>query len=282
VSHHAAYETEGPLGFPTTSRQARALEVLLKSLPREPAYAYRHLVSTRAPTELNPGERSDVSWISTESVDRMGEVVLSRGMNDSQFAQNPIVTLQHAYFLPPIGRSLWRKRARDGELVGIKAKTQYPTRPASWPESEPWPPDKVLTLVQASLMQGKSIGFLPTRVHQADQKEAKQAGYPEGTVVIDEWLLLEYACCFLPMNQDALVEQVSKGLDLAPEFLQALGLEDLKVTPEPTPAGDQGSRSFTPLSECEQAVEQALAALDLEAVVQRAVEEAFARARGMV
>jgi hypothetical protein len=47
-------------------------------------------------TSSNPGERSDVLWISTESVDRAGEVVVARGMNDSQFAQNPLVTLGHA------------------------------------------------------------------------------------------------------------------------------------------------------------------------------------------
>src|SRR5262249_27922347 len=106
--------TEGPLGFPMPDKQARALDALLKALPRAPEYAYRKAVTARAPTELNPGERSDVSWITTESPDRQGEVVLARGMNDSQFRANPIVTLGHAYWLPPVGRSLWRKRVKDG------------------------------------------------------------------------------------------------------------------------------------------------------------------------
>jgi len=30
-------------------------------------------------------------------------------MDDSQFALNPIVTLNHDYSMPPVGRSLWRK-----------------------------------------------------------------------------------------------------------------------------------------------------------------------------
>ena len=161
---------------------------------------------------MNPGERSDVSWISTESVDRCGEVVLSRGMNDSQFQGNPLVTLGHAYYLPPVGKSLWRKRVKDGDLVGIKAKTKYPERPETWPADESWAPDKVFSLVQAGMLQGKSIGFLPTKVHFADGKEAKKESWPEGTLVFDEWLLLEYAVCYLPANQDALVEQVSKGV----------------------------------------------------------------------
>ena len=45
-----------------------------------------------------------MSWISTEDVDRSNEVVLARGMNDSQFKLNPIVTMQHAYWLPPVGK----------------------------------------------------------------------------------------------------------------------------------------------------------------------------------
>ena len=57
---------EGPLGFPMPDRAASALDALLKSLPHTPEYEYRHLVTARAPTEVNPGERSDVSWISTE------------------------------------------------------------------------------------------------------------------------------------------------------------------------------------------------------------------------
>ena len=98
--------TEGPLGFPMPDRQARQLDTLLKALPKSKEHAYRKAVTTKAPTELNPGERSDVSWIATESVDRMQEVVIAKGMNDSQFQANPLVTLQHAYSLPPVGKSL--------------------------------------------------------------------------------------------------------------------------------------------------------------------------------
>src|SRR5207247_9786314 len=86
---------EGPLGFPQTDKQARALEALLKALPRDEAFAYRKRVVPLGPTELAPGERADVSWISTEDPDRQGDVVLARGMNERQFAANPIVTLQH-------------------------------------------------------------------------------------------------------------------------------------------------------------------------------------------
>jgi hypothetical protein len=74
---------EGPLGFPMTDKQAFALEAIIKSLPKENAYAYRKVVvgdrfdssisapgmlrtrndkSPGAVTEVSSGERSDVSW----------------------------------------------------------------------------------------------------------------------------------------------------------------------------------------------------------------------------
>ena len=283
--------TEGPLGFPMPDKTARAVDALLRTLPKTKDYEYRKALASRPPTELNPGERSDVSWISTESVDRMGEVVLARGMNDAQFQHNPLVTLGHAYWMPPVGKSLWRKRVKDGELVGVKAKTVYPPRPEAWPAGDEWPPDKVFALVQAGLLQGKSIGFLPTRIHVPDTKEATERGWGDGVgLVIDEWLLLEYACVFLPANQDALVEAVSKGavaLDAA--LLKALGL-DGAATLLPSPIGGEGLGvrgkdrpvSFTPLAEVERTALRAVDAVDWPAFAARRVVERIDWMRGRV
>ncbi len=262
------FDTEGPFGIPMKDRQARTVDSLVRTLPRSEEFRYRKAVLSRAPTELNPGERSDVSWISTESVDRTREVVLARGMNDAQFQQNPVVTLGHAYWLPPVGRSLWRKRVKDGPLVGVKAKTQYPARPDGW--AEPWPPDKVFSLIQAGLLQGKSIGFLPLKVHPPTDRELALNGWADVELVIDEWLLLEYACVYLPANQDALVESVSKGQVLLPEeFCRALGIGPAET-------------SYLPADEVERAVRDAVRRLDWRAVVRQCVEASLDRARGRV
>jgi hypothetical protein len=274
---------EGPLGFPLCDRAASALDTLLKSLPRTPEYEYRHLVTTRAATEVNPGERSDVSWISTESPDRAREVVIAKGMNDSQFQGNPIVTLGHAYSLPPVGKSLWRRRVRDGARVGIKAKTVYPARPESWPAQEAWPSDQVFALIQAGLLQGKSIGFLPLKVHIPDSKEVQKNNWGDRVgLVIDEWLLLEYACVFLPANQDALVESVAKGgLALTDDVLAALGLSKHLFGD-----GDGGSQErvipFTSLEEIHQAVLDQIAAIDFEVLAEKTIKETFYKSIGRV
>jgi hypothetical protein len=218
--------TEGPLGFPLTDRQAIALDAILKALPRDNAFRYRKATVARGPSELLAGERADVSWITTEDPDRTREVVRARGMNDSQFKLNPLVTLQHAYSLPPIGRSLWRKVVRDGSMQGVKAKTQYPVKPDGWQGT--WPADVALCLVQADLLRGKSIGFLPTKVHPPGETERQTAGWKDVDLVIDEWILLEYACTFLPAQQNAIVEAVSKStIQLPEEFMKAMDLESL-------------------------------------------------------
>lgn len=55
------YGPAGPLGFPFSDKQARNLDALLKSLPKIKEFEYRRIVLTKAPTDLNPGDRSDVS-----------------------------------------------------------------------------------------------------------------------------------------------------------------------------------------------------------------------------
>jgi len=211
------YDTEGPFGLPMKDAQAKALDAILKTIPdAKPKF----IVTPKSP-DLLPGERSDISWISTEDIDRDNEIVLSTGMDASHFKLNPIVTLQHQYNLPPVGKSIWQKRF-DGKPAGIKAKTQYPKRPDEWPTDLDWQPDLTFTLVQNGLLTGKSIGFLPTKTHMPTEKEIKQSPQLANVRrIIDEWLLLEYSCVYIPCQQNAVVEAVSKGIQI-PKSLQEL------------------------------------------------------------
>jgi hypothetical protein len=276
-NHYGA--AQGPLGFPTTDKQAFAIEALLKSLPKDPLYAYRKATIDKAPTELSAGERSDVSWISTEDPDRAGDVVVAKGMNDSQFRLNPIVTLAHCYWLPPVGKSLWRRYVKDGDVRGIKAKTQYPARPADWNKDQDWPADVAFTLIQADLMRGKSIGFLPTKIHIPGTEELQQPGWARVNLVIDEWILLEYACCYLPTQQNAVVESVGKSIPLSAAIRKALGLaEAIPETPPPPPA----VIPFTTLDAISEAVLRPLKAIDPAALAEHLAQDAIDRARGRI
>lgn len=203
---HPFYETEGPFGLPMTDAQARRLEDRIKSLPRDEAFAFRRR-DLRSGAETDG--RCDVSWITEESPDRIGDVVRAAGMDDSHFALNPLVTLNHDYARPPVGRSLWRRPARAGERVGIQAKTYYPPRPANWQDAV-WPPDAAFELLAAGLLGGKSIGFLPLSLREpTPQERPRMKGV---RYLVESWMLVEYACCFLPMQPFAVVEQVERSV----------------------------------------------------------------------
>ena len=141
----------------------------------------------------------------------------------------------------------------------------------------------MLALVQAGLLQGKSIGFLPTRVHIPDTKEAGQRGWGDQVgLVIDEWLLLEYACVFLPANQDSLVEAVSKGaFELPAELLRALGL-DAGIFVKLAASHVGRDMAFTPLAEIEGAAQRAVAGVDWNLVISSLVRDKIDRLRGRV
>lgn len=267
--------SEGPLGFPMQDRQAIVLDALLKSLPKEKAFEYRRLSADNLKiSEVVTGERSDVSWITTEHPDRQNEVVIAKGMNESQFALNPLVTLNHCYHLPPVGKSLWRKRARDGDIAGIKAKTQYPVAPADWPSNDDWPPDKAFALVQSDLLRGKSIGFLPTAIHNPTEKEREKNGWKSVDLVIDEWILLEYACVFLPAQQNAVLESVSKSL-LPESFTKALNLEVPKAQPQ-----EARTIAFTNIDEVERLVASQIGKWNVD--IDGHIKDALDRHRGKV
>ena len=189
--------------------------------------------------------------------------------------------------------------SRTATWWAVKAKTLYPPRPEGVARRhDDWPPDKVLALVQAGLLQGKSIGFLPTRVHVPDSKEAGERGWGDHVgLVIDEWLLLEYACVFLPANQgrgswsrpcrraapsastpnycgrSAWTPPSPVGEKTSPPSLGGEGL-GVRGVERPTP--------FTPLAEVERAAARAVEAVDWAAFAARRVAERIDRLRGRV
>jgi hypothetical protein len=239
------FETEGPFGIPMKDKQAKALEARLQALPKDDAFAFRRCSFERGIAELSPEGRCDVSWITEQSPDRAGDIVVARGMDDSHFQLNPIVTLNHVYDRPPVGRSLWRRRVREGSLVGVKAKTHYPAKPATWSAGD-WPPDVAFELVKSGLLCGKSIGFLPLKIRTPTAEEIGADASLRGVrYIIEEWLLAEYACCFLPTQPNAVVEEICKAW---PGPLPArLAAADRPSPLTPLPRGARGTPAPTPL-----------------------------------
>jgi hypothetical protein len=88
--------------------------------------------------------------------------------------------------------------------------------------------------------------------------------------IVDEWALLEYCCCLLPVNPDAVLEAVSKRM-IALEALNAVDVE-VSAPPRIIP--------FTPLDEIKRALDRQLAAVSPQTLAASLLREAVQRGRG--
>ncbi len=204
----------GPWGVPMAEEVARSLEIRRRAVPAE--FRDELLRVPLCPAAKGSGDREEDSWISTDTVDRQGDVVLPAGMDDRAFSLNPVVTWQHAYDQPAVGRSVWRRLARRGAGQGIVARTRYPPAPPGWPPCQPWLPDTAWSLITRGLLAGKSIGFVALRARSPTREELRaRPDWAGARRVITDWLLVEYACVTLPANPETLLAESSTVEDLA-------------------------------------------------------------------
>ena len=259
--------TEGPLGFPMADGVAREVEDLVKGLNSDckslidAAGGIMRMKRNPEKFELLPGERADVSLVTTDSVDRDREVVLPGGGDWKSWQKGGgVVTFAHNYSELPVGRGLWMKRVEE-PANGWLAKTRYTPRPETWPDAEGWFPDAVFAFVQDGI-RGKSIGFIPTEAGPPQEKEI--ADRPElagASFIIRKWVGMEYAVAPIQSNIDAVTIGVSKmrakGMVVPQCILDELGLvvpegADLVVpavkAAKPEPEGEETQDAF--MSRC--------------------------------
>lgn len=194
-------------GFQLPEALARKIDDLSRDLPKE--FTYRRIARKADSFTLDAGERTDVSLITTDALDREGEVILPAGGDWRDY--NRVVTFAHRYDQLPAGSNWWI-RARGNGLV---AKTHYPDRPKDW-GSAPWLPSAILHLMQQPVptCTGKSIGFLPLNVRAATKDEIVKRPQIKNAPVIDRWIGVEYAVVPVPCNPEAEMQAVAKGMEL--------------------------------------------------------------------
>jgi len=223
----------GPLGFPMNELEARELDNLLELHSKDSAFSYKRITKNNSFEYFIDKERADVSIISDDSIDKDNEIVDPSGLDLTAFRKNPVVTLQHNYWMPPVGKSLWQKQVKNG----WKAKTQYIDRPESHPVDKEWMPDTIWHMIKNGYMPAKSIGFLPLKGHEPTAAEiSKNPELRKVSFVFDESKLFEYAAVYIGSNDNALVEDVAKGVIKMPlDLAAALNIKVTLVEPEKPP-----------------------------------------------
>jgi len=215
---HPDCDTEGPFGVPMKDAVAKAVDDLLKAHPGHGDA----LVKLAGSADVEVGEeRTEVSTITTESVDRDREVVVAKGIDLRPYKSNPVVLLNHSWHSLPVGKALWVKS--DG--AALKARTQYAKRPAD--HVGEWAPDAVYGLVRQGMLPGKSIGFIPLESKAPEPKDVRaRPELADARRIITKSVLLEYSVVAIPSNADALVEAVSKS---CPGLAALLGLPEAET-----------------------------------------------------
>ena len=147
---------------------------------------------------FDEGERSAVSYITTNAPDRDNEVMLPSGMEKDGY--NGVVLWMHDHYMGPIGRCAWLKR--DG-TKGWVAKTIFAATQAA---SDVW------ELVKGGFLTACSVGFDGSRAEHRlpTAKEKMQDGWANVGRVYTKWPLLEYSWVSVGANPDALVVAVNE------------------------------------------------------------------------
>jgi HK97 family phage prohead protease len=144
--------------------------------------------------------------ITTETIDRDGEVLISQGMNATEYELNPVVFYNHDY-AQPIGRISELRRGKGK----IDATIQFAQRPEGFEGS--YFPEFIESLVDQGIVKGISVGFVPEAggVRKASAKDREDYG-DQVRQVYSKWKLLEVSVAPLPANATALVSAVRKGV----------------------------------------------------------------------
>ena len=153
--------------------------------------------------------------ISSEEVDRHGDVVSAAGWQLAAYRQNPVFLWAHDYTRPVIGRAaaVWPE---PGLLL---ARMEFaPTDFAA----------EVAALYRSGYQQGVSVGFKPLRYAERRQE---QTGAFLGIRFLEQELL-EVSAVPVPANRQALRRAMEQSPRLGDYLCRASGLSPLSTHPE--------------------------------------------------
>lgn len=144
---------------------------------------------------------------STDSVDREGDVIVPDGMDSTDYERNPVILYLHDSSQPAVARcrKLYRMPRR------IECDVMFPDRPDG--HFGEWAPEEFKRLVDAGLLNAVSIRADVKANGWRDATKGDKERYgSDCRRVISRWSLIEISLVPIPMNQDAVVLALGKGL----------------------------------------------------------------------
>lgn len=181
-------------------------------------------VATGSPSSWNSEKRSARFVMTSQVKDRYGDIVVTAGLDTTQFDKNPVALLNHRSSSFPIG--VWKNvekvlRGRPARMEGdlVVHETGGPI-----PEI-----DQAAWAIEHGVMRASSIGFAP------DFETMEMIMGPDGAwtggLQFNAGELLECSLCGIPANPQALVKEFSADLGLARETVEQI-LDNYAHDPE--------------------------------------------------
>ncbi len=164
--------------------------------------------------DVDGKNRTVTATISTIGVDRDKEVLIPKGAVLTNFRKNPIVPWAHKYDQPPIGKALWIRKTEDA----IIAKTEFAEHEFA---------EEIWQLYKNKFLKGFSVGFDPdfkSMRRPTDDDIKNNPEWKAASLIIPKWELLEYSAAPIPVNPEALVTAIGKGLKVSDETQELLGI----------------------------------------------------------
>jgi hypothetical protein len=187
---------------------ARATHLRVGSDGRE-----RLLKLASAPSTWNAGTRSARFVMTSQTVDRYGDIVVTNGVDTTEFGKNPVALLNHDSTDWPIGtwanvdkKTRTKPPRMEGDLMLHEADGPVETiNQAAW-------------MIERGYMRACSIGFIP------DWNEVEKAvgadGEWKGGIQFNKAELLECSLCGIPANPQALAKGLFDGPNVAQETIE--------------------------------------------------------------
>ena len=189
--------------------------------------------------KLEEGSRSAIKYVSTRTVDMIGDVVVPKGLSFKQFIKTGMpVYYNHSYAIPQIGRDEW-VRADDW---GVKVKQIYAETGEGTLANILW------KLTSQDMNKQSSVGIIPLEVIHKDDDNFKDAvkalakEWPEFNAtkkdcrrIITKGIMFEHSDVSMACNTDTDVLAVSKMFKEAganEALLKQLGLPLLGIVDE--------------------------------------------------
>lgn len=168
--------------------------------------------AAKAPTSWDPARRAARFIMTTQQVDRYGDIVVTAGADMTEFLRNPVGLLFHQSRQWPVARweDIQVKTGRTPQMEG-----DFVVLPAGGPVKEV---DQTAWMIENGGISACSIGFIPAWDDVEliwDDAEDYVTGFK-----FNAWELTECSVCAIPANAGALVKSAHNNLNLAMELVE--------------------------------------------------------------